>query len=112
MPHVGSSRAQLEVRRGEEIGEDKAPAGPEASFFLPAEVPMTDEEQEELIKFLDDELSQAESERQPFIDKLKKFQEIYRTPLPVGEKNFPFKRSSQITIPIAKMTVNVLAPRG
>lgn len=79
--------------------------------ILPAEVPMTDDERKALIQYLDEELGCAEWDRQATVDRWIKFQELYRTPVPTTAKEWPFKGASQITVPLAKMSVNVIAPR-
>ncbi|NIN68893.1 MAG: hypothetical protein GTO63_30240 [Anaerolineae bacterium] len=92
--------------------EADLPTAPERqSVALPAEVPMTQEERDELVRYLDNELSMAEFDRQPLVKRWLKFKDLYRAPPPTTPATWPFEGASQITVPLAKMTVNVLAPR-
>lgn len=58
-------------------------------------------DEEELRQFLLDELNRSEAERSELVSNFAKYQEIYRAPMR-GEKNFPFKGASNLTIPLAK----------
>lgn len=62
-----------------------------------------------IVNFLSEQLAEAESERSDFIDKLVRWKEAYKAPLPERPKNFPIHNASNLTVPVIKETVNTLA---
>lgn len=109
MPEAPASRAHREELRGS--APSAITGSSELRRLLPGEVRLSAEDEEELVRFLRSTLTLAAGERSDFVKRLVEFQESYRTPRPVGEKTFPFKKASQVTVPIVKMIVNVVAPR-
>lgn len=107
------SRAAREVRRTTVPAEAKAATELDVKPLaqMPIEVPMDDDAEKDLVSYLASELGDHLGTRSAFITHLLNMQEMYRAPKATTEKNFPFKRASQITMPIGKMTVNVIAPR-
>src|SRR6267143_5829488 len=65
-------------------GEEAKPAP-----MIPPEIEMTTEAENMFSSYLRAEIASARSERQPFVDRLARFKEKYRTKFPEFPKNWP-----------------------
>jgi hypothetical protein len=103
-----------QAERAEALPEAPANAGDEPVQIskIPGAIPakfMTAEMRANLITYLNDELSQAESERSEFIRKIARWEEAYQAPMPDAPKHFPIYNASNLTMPVIKEAVNTLA---
>lgn len=91
----------------------KEQEGPEITPnpMVPPEVDMTDEGVEALVSYLDEQITLATNERQPWLDKLARLKEKLAAPFPTEPKNWPIQNASQIIIPIIKIAVDATATR-
>lgn len=67
------------------------------------------EVKDEIGLYIQDELTDARSERSEFMRKIARWKEVYRAPPAMEPKHFPIWNASNITIPIVKEGVNTLA---
>jgi len=92
--------------------EDQEEQSPVSLVRIPGMIPssmLTTKKKSELVEYLDEQLSIAEGERAPFIRKIKEWKVAYRAPMPKEPKHFPIFNASNLTIPVIKEAVNVLA---
>lgn len=67
------------------------------------------EVEQDISIYLQDELTDARSERSEFIDKIARWKDVYRAPPADAPKHFPIWNASNITVPVVKESVNTIA---
>lgn len=67
------------------------------------------EVEQDISMYIQDELTDARSERSQFVDKVARWKDVYRAPPADEPKHFPIWNASNITVPIVKESVNTIA---
>lgn len=103
------------------VGEGKVPGptdradnlgvNPEARGRWPRQLNLGDEVEGRLAAWLDEEIRHAYAERAPLLDDWKRWQTDYWALPSSPEKNFPFKRSANIVIPLTAIAVEAIYSR-
>lgn len=92
-----------------EAGTKKADK--EAQPMLPPEIDISADEEQRLALYLDSELDKCRSERWEQIEKFARLRLKIRTKFPEWPKDWPIANSSQMTVPIIKLTGDTLTSR-
>lgn len=65
--------------------------------------------QDDVLEYLKEEITLADSERGDFITKIARWKHAYRAPVASSPKHFPIWNASNLTYPLIKETVNTMA---
>lgn len=79
--------------------------------MLPPEVDLGDKELSRLTNYLDQEIARADSDRWPFLLDFARYRTKYKAKFPEWPKDWPIANSSQLTIPLIKITCDTLTSR-
>jgi hypothetical protein len=100
-----------QVEEATPVAERSELPDPNKIEMSPPEIDISEKLESKLANYLQDEISKATDERYDQISKFSRLRLKYRTKFPEYPKDWPIANSSQITVPIIKLTADTLTSR-
>ena len=98
--------AEIDGPKSTDTGEDEAPPG-----RYPRMVVLEEETRDRLKQWIDDEIEQFNSERQPLLSQWEDWQALYWAEPEEEVKNFPFEKAANIVVPLAAIAIEAIHAR-
>lgn len=102
---ISSERA---LEKADEAAEDFEDLLVQMDTPVVSEIPDSLLREDELVDYLDFEIYTAKGEREEYIKKLARWQEVYDAPREEDAKKWPFKGAANLKVPVVKEVVNTL----